>query len=401
MANVILRIAAALAALAWIAATGAVHAAKAHQHSGPAAIESGVAGFDLYRDGAVLHLVTAEFDAARGSRALLHRLSRDGGRTWSRAVRVNRESTSVYDVVRGNEPQVAAYGRRIVVVWTAKGTGYGGSGPLVTAVSHDDGATWREGVNPADDASTAGHAYIDVIAGAAGFDLVWLDGRDGAQGLRHARSVDGSRWSRNVTVQKATCECCWNTLTRQGDALHVMFRGKGPRDMVLATHTEAGWARRSTVGAFNWDFKGCPHTGGGAGSGGERSNVLHSVVWTGAAAHEGLHYLKSTDAGRTWTLPHRVGGAEARRADVAADGGAVLITWDQWDGARRAVFTMESTDEGRRWHKPARISTPGADGTYPRAVATAGGFLVAWTQSAGGGAPELKLETLTPASRRP
>ena len=401
MANVIARSAAAVTLLAWMAAAGSVHAAKAHTHSGPPAVESGVAGFDIYRDGAVLHLLTAEFDAALRSRALLHRASRDGGRTWSRAVRVNGEGGAAHDVVRGNEPQIAAFGKRIVVVWTAKGTGYGGSGPLVTAVSHDDGATWREGANPADDASTAGHAYSDVIAGPGGFDLVWLDGRDGAQGLRHARSVDGMRWSRNVTVQKATCECCWNTLTRQGDALHVMFRGKGPRDMVLASLTEAAWTRRSTVGAFNWDFKGCPHTGGAASWGADGSGVMHAVVWTGAPAHEGLHYLRSRDAGRSWTSPHRVGGAEARRADIAAGGGKVLVTWDQWNGERRAIFTMASSDEGQRWQKPARISKPDADGTYPRAIATAAGFLVAWTQSTAGGAPELKMEIVTPASRRP
>ena len=53
----------------------------------------------------------------------------------------------------------------IVAVWTALGSGYGDSGPLVTAVSKNAGKTWQPGGNPADDGSTAGHAYTEILAG--------------------------------------------------------------------------------------------------------------------------------------------------------------------------------------------------------------------------------------------
>ena len=367
------------------------------QHAPP--ITAGVAGFDVYRDGAALHLLNAEFDDARKDRALLYRQSNDGGSTWTRAVRVNDTATPVFDIVRGNDPQIASSGGRLLAVWSTRGTGYGGSGPLVTAISDDGGRTWRRGENPADDASTAGHAYVDAIGGRDGFEMVWLDGRDGAQGLRHARLAPGaSRWSSNSTIQKATCECCWNTLSRSGDSVYVMYRGKGPRDMVLAERAQADapWRRLSTVGAFGWDFKGCPHTGGGAAWSASRESALHAVVWTGAASHEGLHYLRSNDRGRTWSAPHRVGSAQSRRADLAAgDEGGVAIVWDQLENDRRAVYAMQSADAaGQRWHKPARLSADRADAVYPRVLATASGFLVAWTESVQGGPPVLRTQVL-------
>ena len=372
----------------------------AHAHSPP--LMSGVAGFDIYRDGPVLHLLTAEFDR---SRVLLYQQSRDQGVTWTAPIRVNQGGAAVHDIVRGNDPQVAAYGKQVVAVWTAKGSGYGGSGPLVTAVSHDEGRTWRAGRNPADDGTNAGHAYIDLAAGPEGFDLVWLDGRDGSQGLRHAQSRDGvSPWSRNATVQKTTCECCWNSLSRRDDALFVMLRGRSPRDMLLAERGADGkWQARGTVGKFGWRFKGCPHTGGGiAWSGAIKSGeMLHAIVWTGAASVEGLHYLASSDRGRTWGLPHRVGTLNARRADIAASNdGLVLLAWDQLEGERRTIYAMQSPSSGRHWFKPVRISSESVDAAYPRVTETAAGFLIVWTENEKGAPAVLRMRTVA-AIRQP
>ena len=360
---------------------------------------TGISGFDIYRDGNVLHLITADFGDGRAPRALLYRRSTDDGRTWTVPVRVNGDGAPVYDLVRGNDPQIAAHGSTVVAVWTVKGSGFGGSGPLLSAVSKDNGRTWQPAGNPADDGSNAGHAFIEILGGANGFDLVWLDGRDGSQGLRHARlGLDASKWSANTTVQKATCECCWNTLTRRGEATYVMYRGRGPRDMGLAEQPRPGapWQHVSTVGAFNWDFQGCPHTGGGSAWSGGEKNLLHAVVWTGAQDEQGLHYLKSSDRGRTWSPPYRIGSREARRADLAAhEDGRILLVWDQLEGRRRAIYAMQSMDSGTRWHPAKRLSGTEADASYPRAVPTRNGFLVAWTESAGSASAVMKEVTLT------
>jgi len=372
-----------------LASAGAI--AQAHAHSGPAAIRSGVGGFDVYRDGTVLHLLRAEFDAAPAAGRLLYRRSDDDGRTWTAPVRVNADDASLHAVVRGNDPQIAARGDTVMAVWTAKGSGYGGSGPLRTAISRDGGRSWQPGGNPSDTSSTAGQAYVDVIAGPEGFDLVWLDARDGAQGLRHAHSPDGIRWSGNGTIKKATCECCWNTLARSERELFVMVRGKAPRDMLLfGRGAREQWARLATVGAFDWDFQGCPHTGGGLAIATAPKPLMHAVVWTGVDGSEGLHYLRSADRGNTWSAPYRVGSTDARRADVAASADDVLVVWDQFEAggsgtpARSAIYAMRSRDQGLHWQKPVRLPTS-ADASYPRVVPIAAGFLVLWTEAHAGG----------------
>jgi hypothetical protein len=334
----------------------------------------------------------AEFDETRKSRQLLYRRSNSDGRTWTTPVRVTDDDASLYQIDRGNDPQIAAHGDTVIAVWTTKGSGYGGSDPLMTALSRDGGRSWKASVRPSDTKSTAGQAYIDIIAGPEGFDVVWLDGRDGAQGLRQAYSHDGMSWSKNVTIQQTTCECCWNTLGRTGNELFVLARGKGPRDMLLfGRGPDQRWARVATVGAFGWDFEGCPHTGGGLAIPVTPKPLMHAVVWTGANGAEGLHYLKSADGGHTWSAPYRIGSVDARRADIATNSaGTVLVAWEQFEPrspdtpAHTTIYAMESRDEGRHWRKPVRLSNPEADTSYPRVVATAEGFLVLWTETSEG-----------------
>ena len=98
------------------------------------------------------------------------------------------------------------------------GTDKWGSGPMATALSNDGGATWRPGPKPADDGSTTGHGFIDIVADDVGIlHLTWLDSRDGKQGLRYARSEDaGKTWAVNITAKAGTCECCSNAIVAGG-----------------------------------------------------------------------------------------------------------------------------------------------------------------------------------------
>ncbi|HTE14482.1 MAG TPA: sialidase family protein [Burkholderiales bacterium] len=371
--------------LSLVSAADAAHDAKhgpAAHHAPPK--QYGVISLDVYRDGAVLHLLTAEADAKRDARQLLYRQSTDGGRSWNGPVRVDSAPASIYDLTRGNDAQIAASGQRVLTAWTAKGSGWQGSGPLMTAISIDGGKTWRAGGNPVDDAATSGHAYTELNAATGAFDAVWLDGRDGAQGLRHARSRDGVQWEKNTTVQSNTCECCWQSLARRNDDLLVMFRGKDPRDMQLSAlpRGATGWASRGRVGRFDWDFKGCPHTGGAlAATAG--ANALHAVVWTGANAAQGLHHLMSRDGGATWNATRRLGSQDAQRADIAIsdDGKTLAAVWDQLEGSQRLIYTAYTRDEGKTWSAPRRLSATHVDAIYPRVVPIRGGFLALWTES--------------------
>jgi hypothetical protein len=88
---------------------------------------------------------------------------------------------------------------------------------------------------------------------------------------------------------------------------------------VLTSSNDGGttWERKDYVGAFGWDFVGCPHVGAGLVTT-EKNQTLHAAVWTGQEAVTGVYYLVSDDGGRHWSSPHRLGDKFSRIVDLAA-----------------------------------------------------------------------------------
>jgi hypothetical protein len=364
--------------------------ARAHAAhvNGDAAAGRSVLSVDVYASGDTIDLLTAESAGAGATPTLWYRRSVDGGKSWSPPARVGDGMPIPHHPHRSNDPQVASSGARVIAVWGSAGRGFRSSGPMVTALSNDGGKTWKRGPNPADDNRHDGHGFADLIARDGRFHLTWLDSRSGAQGVRYARSDDaGASWSPNVSVQSGSCECCWNTLAAGSDrALYLLFRGKGPRDMALATSRDDGvkWKSGGVVGAFNWQIQACPHTGGGlALTGTGASERVHAVVWTGKDDQRGVHYLASQDGGAKWNARARLGGEYAQRADLASRGSELAAVWDEPVGNSGAVFLARSKDGGAAWSKPVRLSAEGASAIYPRVVATQSNLLVVWTETAG------------------
>jgi hypothetical protein len=363
--------------------------ARAHAAHANADATAGrsVLSVDVYASGETIDLLTAESAGGKSTPALWYRRSLDGGKSWSQPVRVGEGMPVPHHPHRSNDPQIASSGSRVVAVWGSAGRGFRSSGAMVTALSNDGGRTWKRGPNPADDDRHDGHGFADLVARDGRFHLTWLDSRSGAQGVRYARSDDGgASWSPNVSVQSGSCECCWNTIAAGSErALYLLFRGKGPRDMGLATSRDDGakWKSGAAVGAFNWQIEACPHTGGGlALTGKGASEIVHAVVWTGKAGERGVHYLASQDGGAKWNARARLGGEYAQRADLAARGDELAAVWDEPVGQNGAVFLARAKDAGAAWSKPVRLSAEGASAIYPRVVATRSNLLVVWTETA-------------------
>ena len=347
----------------------------------------GVDSLDVAVDGTTLHLLLADYATNSKTPALLHQRSSDAGVTWSVPVRVDAGATPPLAPHRGMDAQLAVSGAKLVALWNTPGTGFGGRGPMATAISTNGGLTWQPGPNPADDGLPSDHSFVDCAADATGtFHLVWLDSRGGPKGLRYANSKDGGQtWSKNATLKPETCECCWNTIALGADgSVHALFRDKNPRDMAVLSSTDHGasWTAPVKVGNFNWDFQGCPHVGGGLLV---RGSALHALVWTGATGHSGTYHLTSTDQGRTWSTPQRLGDADARRGDLASAGPQSLAAvWDRVSDGESAVFAGTSSDGGKTWSEPKQLSAPGINSAYPRAISVAGRYRVFWTESTAG-----------------
>lgn len=319
---------------------------------------------------------------------LEYQRSEDGGGQWSEPQPIASDDLPPpVGAHRGMDVQLAAAGKHVVAAWTiySADTRFG-RGKIATAVSADGGKTWRAGPNPADDGSDGDHAFLDLAADQRGaFHAVWLDSRSGKKGLIYTNSSDGgATWSRNVILDHQSCECCWNTVTTVGDKVLVLYRDQNPRDMAMISSADGGktWATPTAVGAFQWDFDGCPHVGGGLAA--TTAGSVFATVWTGKTDVVGAYLLSSPDGGKSWNAPLRLGDANSIRSDVAAEEQQVVAVWDTMTEGKGAVFAAASSDGGKTWSPPAQISAASASATHPRVVRSGSGFCAFWTESSEG-----------------
>jgi hypothetical protein len=364
-------------------------------------LPEGVISVDIVTDNNRLHLLTGKHQ--QGQKTLWYQYSNDEGKSWSTPNKILNNDNLPAKIVRGNDAQIAAYGNNIVVSWMkyVEGARFN-AGPMLTARSIDAGQTWQYAATPPD-WEKGPHGYIDMAADKYAIHAVWLDSRNGrspinaTQGLRYAKSIDGGlSWQTNKILDKITCSCCWNTVKSdtKGNAF-VLYRDKQPSDLSIGViNQQQQWQRLNHVGAFNWQFDGCPHIGGSFGfQKTADKKIMHAVVGTGHPEHLGVHYLSSNDSGKTWSTTKRLGNETAIHADIAThNDGRVVSVWDMMAEDGLAVFFSESQDQGTNWASPKQISKPGMRATHPRIVKTKNGFLVLWTENDG------QLQTL--ATRR-
>ncbi len=384
-----------------------VHPASAHDGGGKSL---GIGSLDVYADGdakgARLHVLTADYGDGKSPHPVLkYSGSADSGKSWTASVIVGAGQPPAHGAMRGMDPQIAASGDHVIAVWMTPGTDAYGGGPMATALSHDGGKTWTPGPNPADDGSTTGHGFLDIIADKDGaFSLTWLDTRGEKRGLRYARSTDqGKTWSANTTPDAETCECCWNALATAPDgATAILYRDKSPRDMAVSVTTDQGktWPASVPAGTFHWEFPGCPHAGGGlAFRPANQQNTaptLHAVVWTGHTDHVGIYHVSSADQGRNWSTPQSIAGSLGTHPSLAVNGkGQLAAAWDAHEDPESGVIKVaQSVDNGQTWEPLTRLRRQGVMISHPLIVGTPDGFRLFWTESTANGAGTWQSQAL-------
>ncbi len=357
-----------------------------------------VTTFDVYVDNETVHLISGGKISSESKQTGLRYLrSEDGGLSWS-------EPTFIADVpaiinTRGNDAQLAAKGDNLLVLWQAKGE-LPGMGPLVSAYSLDMGKTWRKGENPAVNAA-GDQSHSDLIADNKGnFHAVWLEDpeENGYQSLRYARSEDGISWGKALTLDDSTCSCCWNSFALSpANELNIYLRDMKPRDMALLRSADAGlsWQRISTVGDFGWQFDGCPHVGGALAYGNGNQDGLHALSWTGLEGKSGLYHLASSDNGKHWSAPKKL-GKQATHGDIAAFQGDLVAIWDEMATDGSSLYYAKSSDDGATWSLAIKLTESYRAATHPRLVATANGLLALWTEKTNKQPNQLAWQLLNP-----
>jgi hypothetical protein len=359
--------------------------------------------FDVVEEAGTIHLLyglpgEGEDEALR----FFYTRLEEGGQSWSEPVAIHTAHALPGRHHRGNDPQLAVAGDRLMAVWTAIGGGPWGSGPLATSLSSDGGRSWLPGPAPGEApvSDEIGFRFPAVAAGADAFHAIWIHAEGEERSLRHARLAFGSgAWAPPSVIDPRICACCWNRLKVGGDgSLYALYRDQEPSDMGFAVSQDDGrtWETRGHAGSYDWRFEGCPHVGGGlavAGGSVADSPVLLATVWTGHEGHHGAYILRSDDAGRSWEKTANPGGQVwgNRSTDVTfVSPGTAVAVWDEpGEEGERHVLLAHSSDSGLSWSKPGKVSPKGRYSTHPRVVASGGQALVFWSDQEPDGATTL------------
>lgn len=256
--------------------------------------------------------------------------SEDGGKTFSKPIKVGEESRLALGRHRG--PRIVFAGTNLVITAeTHEAAGKGGD--LLAWSSADGGKHWTSAVRVNDVPTSAREGLHGTAAAADGTVwVVWLDLRQKGMRLYGSVSKDaGKTWSANQLVYSSPdghiCECCHPTayIGPKGE-LYAMWRNwlSGSRDMYYAVSTDRKTWTSHKLGEGTWQLNACPMDGGGLAFDG--SGQLHSA-WR----REGLIYAAPANG-------KEVALGKGKDPSIAGGKDGVYVAWT--DGTAVKVMKL-------------------------------------------------------------
>jgi hypothetical protein len=290
-------------------------------------------------------------------------ISRDGGRTWGKAIVPHRDRTQA---ARGFVSIIPASGG-IAVVWL--------DGRKLTSGGH--GAAEKTSVGAFEHAGGHGHQHTGVDHRAAGhnssasemkmslmYTVIGLDGTLGEEVL-----LDGR-----------VCECCQTSAAPTPDGMAVVYRDRSEkevRDISIIRLKNGQWSEPQALSKDEWEINGCPVNGPAISSSGK--NV--AVAWYTAARDQPRVYATiSTDGAGAFGPPILVGeGNPIGRVDIVAlPSGNAFVSWvERTEGGAEARARILRPDGAGA---PAIVVAETSSGV-PRMKVSGEEVVIAWTDS--------------------
>jgi hypothetical protein len=191
-------------------------------------------------------------------------VSKDRGQTFSAPVLV--AEPKVLQLNRHRGPRVAVAGNALVVNAVA-------DGDLMSWRSVDGGKTWSKGVR-VDSVPTAAREGLHTLAsdGHGNLFAAWLDLRKAGTQLYGAWSRDGgATWQRDQLLYASPdgtiCTCCAPaTVFDERGGVDLMFRNAvgGSRDLwAMHSSDRETFGKPEKLGTGTWKINACPMDGGG------------------------------------------------------------------------------------------------------------------------------------------
>jgi len=276
-----------------------------------------------------LHVVWV--DLTPGNAEIYYKKSTDGGASWTTSKRLTWTSGNSY------APAVAAGpSGNLHVVWYDETPG---NNEIFYKKSTDGGASWTTAKRLTWTADTT--AFPDVAVDPSGNPhVVWEDRTPGNAELYYRKSADaGTNWA---TSQRLTWTSGWSqypsiVLDPSGDP-HVVWHDftPGNAEIYYKKSTDGGdsWAKSQRL-TWTADTSDVPVIAAGS------SSHLHVVWYDQTPGNWELYYIRSTDAGATWSTSQRLTWSSgiSESPSLAVDSsGKPHVVWDDDTPGNAEIF---------------------------------------------------------------
>jgi hypothetical protein len=266
------------------------------------------------------------------------------------------------------------------------------------ARSKDGGKTWGRAVVPHTDGTQTEHGFVSLLPLQDGrLGAVWVDGRalkdvkehEGhgplpvSMQLRYAAIDEEGRLSDEAVLDERLCECCQTAAVMTADGPVAAYRDRSEqevRDIHVVRQQSGAWSAPKPVHEDRWQIKACPVNGPQLAADGRRV----ALAWfTEEGERPRVQVAFSADAGASFGQPARVDdGGTLGRVDVLllADGSA-LVCWMSGGAEGGANKVRRVTPDGTLGPVAviAKTDVSRASG-FPRMARLGDTVLFAWTQ---------------------
>jgi len=323
--------------------------------------------------------------------------SADGGKTWSKRKRVNRDIEAVQGEENG--PKVAfGADNRAYVVWSIPGE-KGDKTRANVRFAMDDG---NGGFSPArtlNEVKDAARFPIIEVAPDGNPLIAWIDRRIDNPKPRQLYLVrldpSGETRTKNYQTGEGLCECCklGIAFADGGKTVYMVDRevdGNKIRNHVLRKSTDGATSFGPPVEISNdgWQVPSCPHSGPSIGR--DSNGRLH-VSWFTLGRSEpeaGIYYSVSHDDGKSFAarqLVHANTAPETLYTNlIVGEDDTIYVAWSNLDGNGKAqIFMRTLAPDGKSWSPIQQISRAKGNASRPVLAHLKKQLHVAWTETDG------------------
>jgi hypothetical protein len=268
------------------------------------------------------------------------------------------------------------------------------------ARSKDGGRTWGRAVVPHTDGTQTEHGFVSLLPLADGrLGAVWVDGRalkdlkgghekeesppPVSMQLRYASIDEQGRLSEEAVLDERICECCQTSAAMTAEGPIAAYRDRSEqevRDVHFVRRQPGGWSAPRPVHEDRWQVHACPVNGPSLAAEGRRV----ALAWfTGEGDSPRVQVAFSTDAGASFGRPARVddGGAMGRVDVLLLADGSALVCWMSGGAEGGANKVRRVTPDGTLGPVAVIATTDASRSSgFPRMARLGDAVLFAWTQ---------------------